>query len=894
MQSNNYIAGAPTSSWGVRPAEVLARKSVIIQVFQMPLEHQRRRDANDKRSLADICTQVGKETDTGIDASRSGQTQSYTFVIKGDQANINLARRRLWSILSESATITLDIPEECLGLLIGPQGKIIKALMTETSTKITVPKVYQGQVLVSGDFEGISMAKQRIEALIQEKVNKITAIIEIERHLIPFLFNVSPSTKNNEAVQRFSEAHEGVKIALVTRENNLVGINVSGDKTLVSPLMEELEKKITKIRGEIKSVSTQVPKALHKVLIGLKGDALHSLQDETGCVVQLPPPEENSDSITLYAPEDKLLKGLQAVLAKTSLLDSQKVPIANSNIKRLLSHNYVSTVHGLEKKYSVHINSQESGLLVDGSKAEVLMAVMELNNLIGTLKSYLFEPMKVEACFLKHIYGKGGKNIKEIQSEYGVEIVSDESDFLICGVAAEGIQKAKDRIVKQIKELAQMSTADLKIDTKFYPNLIGSKGTKIQSFREQHPSLIIDFGEDAVHIRGKSEEVEAAKIKLLHEVEVLKQEAFLNSYTTEVSLSPEQVKVATSETKTGLNRLLLNMARDQRVRLSMKEGNKNVIYIQGLKKNADAFRDVFIKKLIEIADRGNDTLQLEHSHHALVIGKGGKNIKQLKQKYGVSLEFPDMADVENNTIKLVGPKSNLDAVKEEIIELVQYEKTHGLKETIMIPESTLPTVIGRAGVVISGICLETDTLIDVDKTNVVDDQVAVTIEGSREGIAAATEKIHELVKVSLSQSSISMSLEKEHFEKLIGPANASYRSICDRFAAQTVHVSLRREKREITIRGPTELVEEAKKEIVQLLQTTFIQKVLAIPNRFHGMIIGSQGSTVKKLSEEHMVNIIFPSRQREGTSLDKDSVLIEGRPEAISAIVPILLVTPRL
>ena len=66
--------------------------------------------------------------------------------------------------------------------VIGKGGEIIKRIQEETRTKVTVPKMAEGEVFVNendgttiqitieGDFEGTTLARRRIETIAAERV----------------------------------------------------------------------------------------------------------------------------------------------------------------------------------------------------------------------------------------------------------------------------------------------------------------------------------------------------------------------------------------------------------------------------------------------------------------------------------------------------------------------------------------------------------------------------------------------------------------------------------------------------------------------------------------------------------------------------------------------------
>lgn len=895
--SSSLAAGKPT--WGTTgatsPAATSPRAAAITQVFQMPFEQQRKRDSSDKRSLAEVCSTIGKETGTVIEASRSGQTLAYTFVIKGAEALIPVARRRLWSVLADTISIALPVPEECLGLIIGPGGRNVKALMELTSTKIGIPKPYEGQVLLSGDLEGISLAKQRIESLVRDRISKATKSLSLERHLLPFVLGRSPSTRLAAIFDDFSAAYD-VKASHHggRADADHVDLVISGDKDKVEAALAYLEERIANCRKSIKSVATTVPKALHRVLIGPKGDSLHTLQDEAGCSIVIPPPEDPSNSITVYGPEANLLKGLQGILEKTGSLDSQQIPL-QEDTKSLLLHLHRGLVRELESKYgNVHVAIDAEQILVDGGKAEVALSVMEIKDRLSALFAYKFCRVEVGAEYMPHIVGKQHRSLEALESSLGVILVAGADSILIAAEQAASLDGARQALQKRVQELASMGSAVLKIEARLHAGLIGAKGASIKKIREEHPSVLVEFvsGKDEVRLRGPSDDVQAVKTILLREAEAIKHELIMNSHLVEVPLSDELFKAAVDGSKRlKSNPAILNIARHHKVKLAVAK-DKPCVTVQGQKPEAEAAAAKVAQEIRKIADRGSETLEVDPAFHGLLIGKSGKNVKHFRQKYDITLDIPQQGATENGSvITISGPRASLKEAKEEILEFIEYEKAHRHQDTIKVPEEAVPMILGKGGSRLNEIrALEGVTRIDLERSLVVEGMVAISLEGSEAGIIGAKKAIESVLDEYRSTAREIVSPGKEAFERLTGAGQALLQGLVGECGAKGVQVIVLNFEHQIIIRGKKDAVAEAKGQLDQLLCQKFVKRSISIPAKFHGSIVGSKGGTINGLQARHNVAIYLPnSMRRAETPVSDDSVLVEGRPEDVDAACEKLL-----
>jgi len=284
-------------------------------------------------------------------------------------------------------TSPVEVPVEFLGSVIGTGGKIIQSIMKETGTKINVPRKgeeYPGFILVTGDQEGVNAAKAKIRFLIEEKQKKLVERVEFKAHLLPFIFGV-PSSKVNEQAQIWSE-HHSIKIGQeIDREKDVAIVTLSGDRDEVRLALNEFNRLLEDQKRNIRSVSTSVPKSLHKFLIGPKGSVLLELETETGCSLIIPGADDSSDQITIIGPQSKLFKGLSAVMDKTGSVASE-ILFLSPNVRELLYDRFRKQVQDLQSS-SVFISWSNEGLQISGYKTQVPKVLSELENLSKTFVS---------------------------------------------------------------------------------------------------------------------------------------------------------------------------------------------------------------------------------------------------------------------------------------------------------------------------------------------------------------------------------------------------------------------------------------------------------------------------------------------------------------------------
>lgn len=233
----------------------------------------------------------------------------------------------------------------------------MKEIESCCAVKVKIPRGedWTGSIIVSGDFEGVAMARDKILSIVQERANKISIQIEIERTLAPFIWNKEFSGINQEEL---IESFPAVKINLF-KTGEGAHLNLIGDKVQIETIQQLIEKSLINLRSSIKSVNTFVPKSLHRLLIGPKGAVLHQLEEETGCGIFVPSVKEEPENqqVTIYGPEDKLLKGLSSLMEKVKGMSSEKVKIPEISFKLLQNvQKYRNEFKSFDSEVSFHFS----------------------------------------------------------------------------------------------------------------------------------------------------------------------------------------------------------------------------------------------------------------------------------------------------------------------------------------------------------------------------------------------------------------------------------------------------------------------------------------------------------------------------------------------------------
>ena len=496
------------------------------------------------------------------------------------------------------------------------------------------------------------MARDKILSIVQERANKATHQIEIERTLAPFLWVKELSGISQEEL---AELFPSVKISLIKSVEGSAMLNLTGDKNQIESIQGLVSQSLIRLRSSIKSVSTFVPKALHRLLIGPKGSVLHQLEDETGCEIFVPSAKDEPENqqVTIYGPEDKLLLGLSSLMDKFKGMASEKISIPEISYKLIDKiAKYRNELKSFDPDVSIHYNSSNLSIEVDGKKENVLNFINFLKSeILSKLSAYkVQESLEVDQEYLKHVIGRKGHNLQQIQKDYQVEIIIEDVVYFI-GLDAESVRKAKDHINSILSNIIDILSITARVDSKYHGILIGAKGSNLASYHEKYPSVMINFLNDEITFKGPKSEVEPCHQEMMQQADSVRHESIMNSYTQTVDIAPAVSKSSRDCA------FLINFARQNDCKLTIED---TAATLKGSKKSVDHLVPLLKAQIALIQDRDSLTFTVDPQYHGILIGSEGRNLKHLIQKYSVSVVFPRNLKENDESVSEEQSNENMD------------------------------------------------------------------------------------------------------------------------------------------------------------------------------------------------------------------------------------------
>lgn len=675
----------------------------IIENFSIP-SHDLKKEVIGGSKTSDVCRKVKQNIPVQIDLSIQKKSGTVTIILKGKESDVKAAKREICSGICTEVVETLPFPLSVRKHILGTQGSVIKGIMTETKTNIEMPPRPQNEseldedeeqiMKITGDKEGVELAKDAIEKLINKHANRYRLTIKVPRSY--HIFIAGPDNTNLQLIQSETGARVRIPPYIVSEKmGNPEEIVITGSKVSANEAYEKIERIYKELERKTDKLVFTCNKKQHRFIVGPKGKNLQKILQETGCSVELPLPKEKNDQIIIRGPPEKLPLALKLIteMANSQFIEEVKISTVVANpmdyrlFRKCLFSKEWQNIKAIEKKYDVMINIRENQnnpdiLEVNGkNKENVENAEKEFVNLIKKCKTYAYDIVEIPHGIHSHIIGKNGQNLNKIKvkDQYKDKIVDiivpsekEESDEIIVVVDGKAMTPSMtntllEQVKKEISDIADkhanMITQTIDIDPKYHGSLIGVGGSAIEELKSKYNStLIIKFpkkdnkakmASSLITVTGPQKDVTDAIADIKASVEAQKHIDFMNKFSETVTVGKgigrrvvggahvQNWLVEALKSKLGnkfeITEEILNM-----MRFDIDEQNdEDIITCTGHRNVIPTAVQLIAERSKEILDTVTVEINVLNKYHSLLIGTKGKNINEIKQKYNVQFFFPE-------------------------------------------------------------------------------------------------------------------------------------------------------------------------------------------------------------------------------------------------------------
>lgn len=933
-----------TKPLAARPPNRASPKSTITDSFSLKLEQ---RNPRAKVIPSEVLSRVQTSNSVTINCSTSQSTRASHFIIKGKPENVQKARRDLLRELSIRVTKVIQIPASVRAIIIGPKGANLRPITDRSGTQIQITKKEDTpaqpaddddeilvDVKIEGDAEGVEIAKKEILSIVSSRVRTANFKIQgLPSKLYPFL---------DVQAKNLQERLENVKITVPDHFTIKAAtpITISGERTAALEAKSTLESYAQTISATYSSAIRTLSKSTAAYL-----DAI-DMFTSSGVVVT---PLAEANNFELYGPGSSFSAAEKYISGFTSNLSSTALTVSRAHSNNVPHSKALATffksagiLDSIEKQESVRISVPSPELLADPALDEVVFeivskdaeAVARARKTVVTLvnkytPAHVLVVDDIDPFFHKNLSGKS-KLASTIKNEHFVEIFvpadpsvtnnilfvyqgdprGDDEDFAPGAEEIKGKLAAANAALEPIRSSQKDITSKvLEIPAESHKSIRGPNNTTLNAILkggEGDSFVTAQFGNEistpdnveltpnSIYIRGLTSEVRRVTKEFYQAIEDAKNYEVLSSYTTDFKFPVEHINKLIG--KGGAN--LTKVREEFGVKIEVDEAGNG--YVKGIKKNADEAKIRILNLGRRLADEVNMRLNVPNEFHATLIGTGGKFVKRLEEKYDVRIKFPrNNSDSEDagkeksgkDEVLIRGPSRGATKAKEELLELLEYEKDHSHTQTITVPANSLSRIIGKQGEFINDIKDTTNTRIDVGHQSESEKgtPTPITVTGTKTGVKSAIERIQEIVQEIEDTVTEEISVDPKHHRALIGSNGSAMRDIVaqagETFSSRLIQVpNAGSNNDKVKIHGKKKAVAKIIKIIQGIVEEreSQVELKVSVPTDRHGAIIGPGGAIKKEIETECKVNIFVPKQGSKTADGELDTnIVVVGKADAV-------------
>lgn len=700
---------------------------------------------------------------------------------------------------------------------------------------------------------------------------------------------------------------------------NVPNISEESDTVTISGTKEGVEKAEHEIRTMSDEQSKKafervhVPKIYHPFILGPFNQNLTSLIEQTGARINVPPPSVLQDEITIIGEKDGVFKAKQTIeniyheMEKKCSKAYVEVPKAQ--------HKYVIGQRGSTIQEILQLTGVSVEIPTTDNKSNTI-TLRGPQDKLGSALSVVYEKansrraltIEAPAWIHKYIIGRKGANITKISAEYPkVHVEFTENKIKMEG-PPEQLEVAEASISSIVKDYETRYTfTDMQVNKNHAKHIIGKAGSNINRLKDE---LEVDIniedvaGVNNIHIEGPIDGVRRAQQEIKEKIDKLdneKEKDVIIDYrlhSTLIGAKGENIRELRNRFT------LVNI-----IFPSSSEKN-DVVKLRGPKDDVDKCHKELMKNVKNAQELAFVMeVPIFKKFHKFIIGKGGVNIKKIRDDTQTKIELPAEGD-KNEVIVISGRKENVSDARERILK-IQSELADVVTEELTIPPKYYNSIIGAGGKLISSIIEECGN-VSIKFPTTESNSDKVIIRGPKEDVEKAKAQLIELSN-ERQQSSYTAEVraKPQHHKFLIGKNGASIKEIRDQTGTRIIFPGNNDEDKEvITIIGKEENVLAAKAQLEAIIKNNdnITEGEVAVEPKHHKHFVARRGEVLRRISDDYggvlisfprqgkyllkikyISRIFYQSKTINFIGVDSDRVTLKGSKECIELAIKRIL-----
>lgn len=754
-------------------------------------------------------------------------------------------------------SVKVPVPASVRAHIIGRQGSKIQEISKRTGAKIQVPKQEDSpafgdddesatiDVLIEGNAVTAEMARQEIENIVNERTSTVNLRLkDIPAEYYPFLAGPHNSLVNSLEdgrdirvqiphyhtwnTQAPPQCPKGQPVPFMAQAG--LPIQISGERNAAREAQAQLERQVEQLRRELAIDQTPIDRSRHQFIVGDKGGSLHDFLEETGCTVIMPPSSDDSETIYIVGPPDKIVNGVNKLEDLASSMQMATVDAAKQhggaqaharNVTRYLKQRQV--IEELERQHEASIilptlaaDSNTMWEIFARNGKNAMKARTDIMNLISSHPPSRVSNMVVDPFYHQFLQER---NAQQIRDDMGVQLVfpdeTEESPELILvyegtapsadyvlprGAPAPAEIQAYKRALQEAEQFIESLTSaqqeivarDVEAPPKFHDKIRRFVDRQQQAMPRDEIPVQVLFGarrpEEArrrsnhgIAMRGPNGAVDDLTAQILAFIEQEEKDELERGYTTTFDFPQKYASFLVG--KRGEN--IRNLREEFDVDIQINDGK---VLLKGPKAKADSAKTHILALAKKLEDEATHTLKIKPQYHRDLIGPKGSQVNRLQDRYNVRVNFPRSAAHDDDAategagshknyraqapdeVIIRGPKRGADEAREELLNLLQWTMDNSYTDSVSVAQSQLPSLIGSGGREMENLRLTSGAQIDVPGRDEIDPsgRAQIRLKGTKKQVEDAKKLIQERAKVFDDTVVKSIEVDKQYHRELIG------------------------------------------------------------------------------------------------------------------------------
>jgi len=284
----------------------------------------------------------------------------------------------------------------------------------------------------------------------------------------------------------------------------------------------------------------------------------------------------------------------------------------------------------------------------------------------------------VESGKVARIVGKGGSNLRFLESEHNVSIEIDNNGGL---VRLMGLESSIASAFEAIMGIVETSIEEFPLSDEIIVCLMMDKAQRVNDIQAQYGvRLDISRAKNLCKVSGLTENVIAAKALIVS----------LQSIRTDMLLEPTAISAIIGKGGSSITAL----QEEFRVAINVNRDN-NTVEVVGMRSDVTSAL-ARIRDLVEVNREVEEVIQLEkHVLLGCLMGSNGQGLRGISKEYGVRIDCEVVKENALQVVKIKGNNGKVHQARAHIVQLVGEYISNTL--VVPVPDDVIPVILGKGG-----------------------------------------------------------------------------------------------------------------------------------------------------------------------------------------------------